>query len=53
MRGTITLINGHKRVAQRTIGQLTGKVIVQYRTPAGNWRNPLPVEAATFVADHA
>lgn len=45
--GTITMGNGWKREAQYLSG---GRSVLQYRTPAGNWRNANPTEAATFVA---
>lgn len=51
--GTIILVNGYKRSAQWFVGSLTGKRLLQYRTPAGNWRNPLPSEPGTFLPDRA
>jgi hypothetical protein len=49
--GTITMANGGTRVAEWRTGQFTGKRYLQYRTPAGNWRNAQPGEIETFVAD--
>jgi hypothetical protein len=51
--GTITLINGAKRRAEWMIGSLTGMRRLQYMTPAGRWKNPLPAEIATFRPDGA
>jgi hypothetical protein len=44
--GTITLANGWTRKAERLAGGR--KTVLQYQTPAGNWRNATPAEAATF-----
>ncbi len=49
--GVIVLRNGARREARWITGAFTGKRVLQYRTPAGNWRNPYPDEAATFTPD--
>lgn len=51
LTGTVTLVNGYKRRAEWMIGSLTGKRLLQYKTPAGRWRNPTPAEVETFTPD--
>jgi hypothetical protein len=46
IRGTITMANGWKREAHYLAGR---RSVLQYKTPAGNWRNATPAEAATFA----
>lgn len=47
--GIITLANGWKRTAEWRTGQFTGRRYLQYRTPAGNWRNASEADKTTFV----
>jgi hypothetical protein len=47
--GTITMANGGTRIAEWRTGQFTGRRYLQYRTPAGNWRNASDRDATTFV----
>jgi hypothetical protein len=48
VRGTVTLANGYKRPAEYLAGR---RGPLQYKTPAGNWRNASAEVEASFVQD--
>lgn len=47
-RGTVTLDNGQRRVAQYIVGNLTSGRFLSYQTPAGRWIRCTAAVEATF-----